>query len=250
MLALCASLLLGACATHGPDHDHDHAAPTTSTPESPVRLPFDPFTPGVAGDWSMYAARGCTLVGGRLMHAEKGALLFKLAAPVGDDVDLRVRDDWRRLDASTNFLADQFDRRSGGMNVVVGPRGTAPTLGDYLSALLREPLFSNATRSAVIETQETYTTAQPREFASKGPGHVYRCTRLTFTLHDGTLPAQVSLWLCPDVRGLGLVALRSHYMTTDLGGPRSTTLDLELFGHGTADETLFGTPKELVFTDE
>jgi hypothetical protein len=60
----------------------------------------------------------------------------------------------------------------------------------------------------------------------------FACKKLTFTVQDGQRTETATLWLCADVKGLGVVAAHVR-------GPEGA-VDLELAGFGTATGTTFG----------
>lgn len=238
---LAITLVLSACSS--PPPPPPSPAPPSADPartESP-QLPFDPFEASGPDDWSLYATRSSRSRDGRLTRAGNGVLLYVRTPDADDDVVFRLRDASRWLDL-TEPLVDEPATEKSESNRVFARRDSRGSLREYLEGL-GEAVPAGAVFSDVVVREDTYTTRQGQEFATRS--HAHACTRLDARATADGQAVHLSLWLSRSVPALGLVALRLE-RREDLEG---RTLDLELLGHGHAHETRFGTPRELAFGD-
>jgi len=113
------------------------------------------------------------------------------------------------------------------------------TSQDAESSTRRFPKSSKRLRDLLgVSDEASITDVMVSSEERKVAGRAFPCSKITFVTTEGKLVQQNELWIAPEMRSLRICALSTRVISS-AGGPR-VSLDMEVRGYGTADETLWG----------
>ncbi len=170
--------------------------------DDPV-LPVNPFADAKVGDWMVMVVT-ITPPDGSQMPPEATApriIEWRVNAVEGDDVVIAESEPGGTEVNHRTFSSKQ-----------------APTVRHYLQ-------FEDGTEVAIQKTEDETRKLGDRELS---------CKKVTATEQDEEMRTTMSVWICPDVKGGGLVAVEASVQAPD--GKVAVVFETKGFGHGDAAE--------------